>query len=244
MLRQIAMIHKKRFRLLHTLLLVWAIALLTFFVFPQQTTQFLTGWFEPEKNYQPAASVSCIPPVDYSAVLNDKIAHHWQMSFNNGIHTRLKTTKGIQWLFDHHKIVRIDTCAYFTLAQLTHSYPFAVSAVKQFLTELGQRFQQRLANTSLANAKFELTSLLRTEHSLKRLRRINRNATKNSTHLHGTTIDIAYDTFHESDNESFSDDVVNYLKEQLAATLIDMRNEKKCWVLYERFQPCFHVVVR
>lgn len=102
----------------------------------------------------------------------------------------------------------------------------------------------RLTNTSLANAKFELTSLLRTEHSLKRLRRINRNATKNSTHLHGTTIDIAYDTFHDSHNQSFSNEVVNYLKEQLAATLIDMRNEKKCWVLYERFQPCFHVVVR
>uniref|UniRef100_UPI00404913C6 DUF5715 family protein n=1 Tax=Fluviicola sp. TaxID=1917219 RepID=UPI00404913C6 len=225
-------------------LLVWGLALVTFFVFPQQTTQFLTGWFEPEKNHQPTTSVSCIPPVDYSAVLNDKVTHHWQLSFKNGIQTRLKTTKGIQWLFDHQKIVRIDTCAYFTVAQLTHSYPFAVSTVKQFLTELGQRFQLRLTNTSLANAKFELTSLLRTEHSLKRLRRINRNATKNSTHLHGTTIDIAYDTFHDSHNQSFSNEVVNYLKEQLAATLIDMRNEKKCWVLYERFQPCFHVVVR
>lgn len=104
-------------------LLVWGLALVTFFVFTQQTTQFLTGWFEPKKNYQPTASVSCIPPVDYSAVLNDKVTHHWQLSFNNGIQTRLKTTKGIQWLFDHQKIVRIDMCAYFNVAQLTHSYP-------------------------------------------------------------------------------------------------------------------------
>lgn len=244
MLRQIAVVQKKHFRLLHSFIGVWAIALFTFFVFPQQTTHFITGLFVPKKSNPPTASVSCVPPVNYSTILNDNVTQYWQLSFEKGIQTRLKNTKGIQWLYDHHKIVRIDTCAYFTVAQLTHSYPFVVSAVVPFLAELGKRFQLRLANTSLAKAKFQLTSLLRTEHSLKRLRRINRNATKNSTHLHGTTIDIAYDTFHDTHNQSLSDDVVNYLKEQLAATLYELRNEKKCWVLYERFQPCFHVVIR
>lgn len=225
-------------------LLVWGLALVTFFVFPQASQHLIADFFEQKKSQQSIQKNECIPLVDYPSSLNDEVRDHWQYSFRNGIKRTLKDTRGIQALFDQQKIVLIEPCTYYTIDRLTHSYPFAVVKVRSFLNELGKRFQQRLANTKLADAKFQLTSLLRTERSLKRLRRINRNATKNSTHLHGTTIDIAYDVFFDAQLHPHDSTVSNYLKEQLAEILIELRKEQQCWVKYERFQPCFHVVVR
>lgn len=235
----------KRIRLcVKTLLLLWCLALLTFFVFPQQTNQLIAHLFEQRKDQQHVKKSDCFSPINYATSLDDKVKQHWQHSFQKGIKSTLKDSRGIQALYDQQKIVLIEPCSFYTIDRLTHSYPFAVAEVQSFLNELGKRFQQRLSNTKLADTKFQLTSLLRTEHSLKRLRRINRNATKNSTHLHGTTVDIAYDIFFDAALKPHDSIVTNYLKEQLAAVLIAMRNEERCWVKHERFQPCFHVVVR
>ena len=84
--------------------------------------------------------------------------------------------------------------------------------------------------------------MLRTPEGVKKLRRRNRNAVDSSVHQMGTTVDVSYSRFMAYDEvmpRSAED-----LKNLLAEVLYAMRNEGKCWVKYERKQPCFHITVR
>jgi uncharacterized protein YcbK (DUF882 family) len=110
------------------------------------------------------------------------------------------------------------------------------------LNEIGEKFHQKLKNTHLKKTKFIVTSLLRTVSSISRLRKRNRNAIKYSSHLHGTSFDISYDEF---DNpKKLSNAEFEYLKEILAQSIFELRNEEKCWATHEKWQTCFHVVSR
>ena len=61
-------------------------------------------------------------------------------------------------------------------------------------------------------------------------------------HLHGTTFDLSYATY--DFKRPVTPEEADYLKEILAVTLFELRREKKCWVTYEIFQTCFHIVAR
>jgi hypothetical protein len=84
--------------------------------------------------------------------------------------------------------------------------------------------------------------MLRTTNSIKRLRKWNRNAIKNSAHLHGTTFDISYRTFVSGKALSYAE--VLYLEDVLGKVIFDLRREQKCFATYETWQTCFHVVCR
>jgi hypothetical protein len=81
---------------------------------------------------------------------------------------------------------------------------------------------------------------LRTVSSITRLRKKNGNAIKFSSHLHGTSFDISYDEFHNPKRLSAAE--FDYLKEILAQSIFELRNEGKCWATHEKWQTCFHVV--
>ncbi len=84
--------------------------------------------------------------------------------------------------------------------------------------------------------------MLRTPSTVKRLRRINVNATSESSHQYGTTFDISYSRFicdSINVNRSFED-----LKNLLGEILYDLRQEGRCYVVFERKQSCFHVTAR
>jgi len=82
-----------------------------------------------------------------------------------------------------------------------------------------------LENTGLECTRFTVTSVLRTEESIRRLQRRNRNSVRNSSHLHGTTIDMSYKTFYSS--RPLSEGEVHYLGQMLMRTLWEIRREKK-----------------
>ena len=84
-----------------------------------------------------------------------------------------------------------------------------------------------------------VTSLLRTPHTVKRLRRVNRNAVDSSTHQFGTTFDISFTRFHNLDRSKVTAD--EDLKNLLGEVLLDMRDNKRCLVKYERKGGCFHI---
>ena len=87
-----------------------------------------------------------------------------------------------------------------------------------------------------------MTSLLRTPATVSRLRRVNRNATAESTHTFGTTFDISYSRFIcDSDTlgRTFED-----LKNLLGEVLLDFKNQGRCYVKMERRQACFHITAR
>ena len=88
----------------------------------------------------------------------------------------------------------------------------------------------------------KVTSLLRTPATVSRLRRVNRNATAESTHTFGTTFDISYSRFIcDSDTlgRTFED-----LKNLLGEVLLDFKNQGRCYVKMERRQACFHITAR
>ena len=77
---------------------------------------------------------------------------------------------------------------------------------------------------------------------MSRLRRVNRNATAESTHTFGTTFDISYSRFIcDSDTlgRTFED-----LKNLLGEVLLDFKNQGRCYVKMERRQACFHITAR
>lgn len=108
--------------------------------------------------------------------------------------------------------------------------------------EIGRRFRDSLATRGGGDYRIRVTSVLRTPDSVRRLRRVNRNAVDSSVHQYGTTVDISYANFAASSAETprSADD----LKGLLAEVLLAMRDEGKCFVKYERQQPCFHITCR
>lgn len=136
-------------------------------------------------------------------------------------------------------IERVKSCDDFVVDELTHSHPYLTVEAARLLHDLGRRFNDSLAVRGGGNYHIKLTSALRTQESVGRLSRRNVNAVKQSTHLFGTTFDISYAKFPcDSVTVPRSD---GDLKNLLAEILLDLRDEGRCLVKYERKQGCFHI---
>lgn len=137
-------------------------------------------------------------------------------------------------------IREIITCDYYFVDKLSHSHPFLVEPAANLLDTIGARFNAKLESQNGGNYKIKVTSLLRTRESINRLQRRNVNSTDNSAHLYGTTFDIGYAKFYESPTNLIKH-TDGQLKNLLAEVLIELREEGKCVVKYERKQGCFHI---
>ena len=137
----------------------------------------------------------------------------------------------------------IETNKLYKVDPLTHSAPYLVPKAKDFLDDLGNAFQDSLYNRGYDRRhQFIVTSVYRTENHIKKLRRSgNVNASQNSCHQYGTTIDITYVRFEKPD-EYFANDMK--LQQLLYQTVYDMREAGRCYVKYERKQSCLHITVR
>ncbi len=185
---------------------------------------------------------SCFHEKNYALELNDRVASYLNESFRKGTGKLLNSKNEINRFVYKGKLVKISDNEYYTIGKMRYSYPYLTQNAQLFLDELGERFHLALENTSLQCSQFKITSLLRTTSSIERMMKSNKNSIKNSSHLHGTTFDISYANFVHS--EDLSNSEISYLAGILARTLWDLRNEKKCFVTYEVWQKCFHVVVR
>ena len=63
------------------------------------------------------------------------------------------------------------------------------------LEDIGRAFYDSLSVKGVPLHKIIVTSVLRTQEDVMRLRRFNGNATENSCHLYGTTLDICYNRY-------------------------------------------------
>jgi hypothetical protein len=184
----------------------------------------------------------CFEVIDHSLLMNDKAIYYIGESFRNGLGGYMKSGKDIVKYVNQGKLTKVEGNEYFVLDTMYYSFPFLTPDARSFIDELGFRFQRKLENTNLQCTRFTLTSILRTTKSIKRLKKRNRNAITKSSHLHGTSFDISYKQF-------FTDSILTeaeklHLKDVLAETLYEMRGAGKCWVTYEMWQTCYHVVVR
>lgn len=139
-------------------------------------------------------------------------------------------------------IVEVKPCREYFVDSLTHSYPYLVPEAAELLHDIGSRFNDSLAARGGGYYRIKVTSVTRSELSVGKLRRVNRNATDASAHQYATTFDISYSKF-ICDSLGVSrtqEDLKNLLAEVLHA----MRQEGRCYIKHERKQSCFHITVR
>lgn len=194
---------------------------------------------EQRERFEPKV---CFEDIDHALLMNDKAIYYIGESFRNGPGGYMKSGRDIVKYVNKGKLVKVEGNEYFLLDTMFYSYPFLTPDARSFIDELGFRFQRKLENTELQCVKFTLTSILRTTKSIKRLKKRNRNAITKSSHLHGTSFDISYKQFFG--DRPLSEVEKLRLKDVLAETLFELRSGGKCWVTYEMWQTCFHVVVR
>ena len=145
------------------------------------------------------------------------------------------------------KVVEIKSGKLYQVDSLTHSIPFLVPKASALLDSIGANFLDSLESKGLNPNQIIVTSVLRTNDDVKRLRRVNGNASANSVHMFGTTFDISYKRFHkveDPDGRPMQDVRADTLKLVLSEVLRDLKKKEMCYVKYELKQACFHITAR
>ena len=108
---------------------------------------------------------------------------------------------------------------------------------------MGKAFQDSLFNRGYnRNHRFTVTSVLRTEETVRQLRKTNVNSSENSCHCYGTTFDISYFTY--SPPQVGKEASVDKMRQILYQVAYDMKKQGRCYVKYEKQQTCLHITVR
>lgn len=145
------------------------------------------------------------------------------------------------------KLQRIEAGELYAMDSLTHSIPYLIPGAAGLLESIGQNFLDSLASKGLNPYTIIVTSVLRTQEDVKRLRRRNGNASPNSAHFYGTTFDVSWKRFHkveDPDERPLQDVSADTLKLVLSEVLRDLKKAERCYVKYELRQGCFHITTR
>ena len=145
------------------------------------------------------------------------------------------------------ELVFIDASPYYHVDPLYSSIPYLVPHAAILLQDIGQAFFDSLYVKGVPFHKLIVTSVLRSQEDVVKLRRRNGNATENSCHLYGTTFDICYNrykTVEDPDGPARRQVRNDTLKWVLSEVLRDMREQGRCYIKYEVKQGCFHMTVR
>lgn len=146
-----------------------------------------------------------------------------------------------------NELVYMAASPYYCVDPLQRSIPYLVPRAAILLQDIGQAFFDSLQVKGIPLHRLIVTSVLRTEEDVVKLRRVNTNATEQSCHLYGTTFDICYNRYKTVEDpegphrRSVRDDSLKYV---LCEVLDDMRQQGRCYIKYERKQGCFHMTVR
>ena len=146
------------------------------------------------------------------------------------------------------RLVRLEDTDTYVIDSLTYSIPYLIPSAKSLLDDIGRVFQDSLSSKGLNPYKLVVTSVLRTEDDVARLRKGNINATEVSTHSYGTTFDLSYWRYVKVPDlrgRPYEDVPPEYLRAVLSQVLKDFHDTPNtCFVKYERQQNCFHVTVK
>ena len=138
------------------------------------------------------------------------------------------------------QLIKVHSCRYYKVTRLTHSMAFLTPKAKEELDAIAVDFHNKVKQSGLPNCRLVITSLLRTQEDVEKLKESNTNAVTNSAHLYGTTFDISWSTYQAISRNPFGPDYIKLLSE----TLKEHRDKQKVYVKYETRQKCFHITVR
>ncbi len=130
------------------------------------------------------------------------------------------------------------------LDSLTHSVPLMVPEAVRLAQEIGAAFRYQLEADGQPLYRLIVTSVTRTEEDMSELRQRNGNASPNSTHCYGTTLDISWQRFDKIDPEDPRTIEPEELKHLLARVLRAFHEDGRCYIKHERKQACFHITIK
>ena len=130
---------------------------------------------------------------------------------------------------------------------MSHSIPYLVPRAANLLSTIGRNYLDSLYIKGIPLHRIIVSSVLRTEDDVARLRQRNGNASEQSCHRFGTTFDICYNRYStvsppgEPERRVVQSDTLKWV---LSEVLRDIREQGRCYVKYEVKQGCFHITVR
>lgn len=179
------------------------------------------------------------PVRQYDRIFNDLNDTQLKAAQKNG----LKKTITIADAENNRNLVKIENCDYYVVEELTHSVPYLVPKAAKLVEDIGKAFQDSLYNRGYhSDHKITITSVLRTEETVKELRKVNVNASENSCHCYGTTVDISYFTFQTPKRGKAAE--TEKMRQVLMQVVYDLWKAERCYVKYEKKQSCLHITVR
>lgn len=166
----------------------------------------------------------------------------------NGEQLSCAKRMGISEPFATRKAIRrrglkeISTCNDYLVDPLTHSTALLTPKAQRLLRDIGRTFRKELKKAGCRDHRIIVTSLLRTREDVDRLRKVNGNAARNSSHMYGTTFDLSYTRYNRISTKG--DSVDNATMAVLLGEIIGkLRSQGRCVVIFERNQHCFHITV-
>lgn len=193
--------------------------------------------------------IDSLEPQDVGIVRVDRFrdlnALHLKHARANGIDPIVKDKEVdliAEKLIKLNKLKKLKDTRYYKVDKLSHSHPYLTPETIEMLNLLGKRFHQKLAEKKMGKYKFRVSSVLRTHESQKRLSRSNINATSDSSHLYGTTLDIGWKriykkTFWGRTHLVADGPAIKILSE----TIGEHRKEGHLVVITEMKEACFHI---
>lgn len=131
--------------------------------------------------------------------------------------------------------------------RIKSSIPYLVPRASFLLTKIAINFLDSLRVKQVKYNMLIVTSVLRTQEDVDKLRTHNSNATKNSCHQYGTTFDLSYNRYVQVQNpggpqvKPVRNDTLKWV---LSEVLRDLRADSLCYIKYEVNQGCFHITAR
>jgi len=179
---------------------------------------------------------------DYKRAFNDQHAKQFAVASKIGLPRPPKDREDAASM--RSRLVEVKTCGNYIVDDLTHSAPYLIPSAKKELDAIGEEWADILHRNGLPHYRFYVTSVLRTQESIKYLQKSgNVNSVTQSCHCYGTTFDLAYMRY---DKVTRTSDYMHpdNLKLVLGQTLLNHQRAGKIYVKYEAKQSCFHITVR
>ena len=128
-----------------------------------------------------------IPFGRFSRAFNDMNDRHLEAARRLGISPASSREEALS---GNTHLCEITDCEYYKVDSLTHSIPYLVPKAKDLLETIGRSFIDSLESRGGGSYQILVTSVLRVDQDVKRLRKRNGNASANSAHRYGTTFVI------------------------------------------------------
>lgn len=176
---------------------------------------------------------------------------HQQFNDSNQVHYSAAEQLGISPIINDstawsvsRPLLYVESGPTLLVEEMKYAYPYLVPEANALLHEIGQRFHDSLQSRGGGSYRPRVTSMLRTTSSISKLRRVNRASVDSSVHRFGTTFDISYTRFAWDGDDNQPRRTQEDLKNLLGEILLQMRDEGRCYVKFERKPGCYHITTR